>query len=141
MTALARTSSNCKRQIRFLVRQGAPNQQTRNCQTIIKIWSYAPEGCFIPRQTGRLTVGPNITLTFQTHVEAGSNTSTVILQVVGGYENGSLESETVKYDHGFYGTGTRKWLRCRGPAEILNDRPVLWSERVPQINKPANIRQ
>jgi hypothetical protein len=34
-----RTSSNCKRQTRPLVREGAPNQQTRNCQTIIKIWS------------------------------------------------------------------------------------------------------
>jgi hypothetical protein len=30
-------------------------------------------------------------------VEAGSNTSTVALRVVGGDENGSLESETVKY--------------------------------------------
>jgi hypothetical protein len=39
MTALARTSRNCKRQTRSLVREGAPNQQTRNCQTIIKIWS------------------------------------------------------------------------------------------------------
>jgi hypothetical protein len=39
MTALARASSNCKRQTCPLVREGAPNQQTRNCQTIIKIWS------------------------------------------------------------------------------------------------------
>jgi hypothetical protein len=39
MTALAMTSSNCKRQTRPLVREGAPNQQTRNCQTINKIWS------------------------------------------------------------------------------------------------------
>jgi hypothetical protein len=29
--------------------------------------------------------------------EAGSNTSTVALRVVGGDEKGSLESETVKY--------------------------------------------
>jgi hypothetical protein len=29
--------------------------------------------------------------------EAGSNTSTVALRVVGGEEKGSLESETVKY--------------------------------------------
>jgi hypothetical protein len=63
MTALARTSSNCKQQTRPLVREGAPDQQTRNCQTIIKIWSLAPNGCFVPRQTGRLTVGRNITLT------------------------------------------------------------------------------
>jgi hypothetical protein len=39
MNALARTNSNCKRQTRPLVREGAPNQQTRNFQTIIKIWS------------------------------------------------------------------------------------------------------
>jgi hypothetical protein len=31
-------------------------------------------------------------------VEAGSNTSTVTLRVVGGDEKGSLKSETVKYD-------------------------------------------
>jgi hypothetical protein len=39
MTALARTSSNCKRQTRPLVTDGAPNHQTRNYQTIVKIWS------------------------------------------------------------------------------------------------------
>jgi hypothetical protein len=41
-------------------------------------------------------------------VEAGSNTSTVTLRVVGGDEKGSLESETVKYGHESYGTRTRK---------------------------------
>jgi hypothetical protein len=39
---------------------------------------------------------------------AGSNTSTVALRVVGGDENGSLESETVKYGHESYGILTRK---------------------------------
>jgi hypothetical protein len=39
MNAMARASRNCKRQTRPLVREGAPNQETRNCQTIIKIWS------------------------------------------------------------------------------------------------------
>jgi hypothetical protein len=34
-----------------------------------------------------------------TRVEAGSNTSTVTLRVVGGDEKGSLKSETVKYGH------------------------------------------
>jgi hypothetical protein len=62
MTALARTSSNCKQQTRPLVRESAPHVQTRNCMTAIKIWSQAPDGCFIPRQTGRLTVGRNIRL-------------------------------------------------------------------------------
>jgi hypothetical protein len=36
-------------------------------------------------------------LRMRTRVEAGSNTSTVTLRVVGGDEKGSLESETVKY--------------------------------------------
>jgi hypothetical protein len=43
-----------------------------------------------------------------TRVEAGSNTFTVTLRVVGGDEKGSLESETVKYGHESYGTRTRK---------------------------------
>jgi hypothetical protein len=41
-------------------------------------------------------------------VEAGSNTSTVTLRVVGGDGKGSLESETVKYGHEPYTTRTRK---------------------------------
>jgi hypothetical protein len=39
-----------------------------------------------------------------TRMEAGSNTSTMILRVVGADEKGSLESETVKYGHESYGT-------------------------------------
>jgi hypothetical protein len=39
MTALAKASSNCKRQIRPLVRENAPHQQIRNCLRVIKIWS------------------------------------------------------------------------------------------------------
>jgi hypothetical protein len=41
-------------------------------------------------------------------VEAGSNTSTVALRVVGGDEKGSLESETVKYGQKSHGTRTRE---------------------------------
>jgi hypothetical protein len=41
-------------------------------------------------------------------VEAGSNTSTVTLRVVGGDEKGGLKPETVKYGHESYGTRTRK---------------------------------
>jgi hypothetical protein len=63
MTALARTSSSCKWQTHPLVREEAPHQQTRNCLTVIKICSWAPDGCLTPRQTGRLTVGRNIILT------------------------------------------------------------------------------
>jgi hypothetical protein len=39
MTALARASTNCKRQTRPLVRESASHQQTRNCLKVIKIWS------------------------------------------------------------------------------------------------------
>jgi hypothetical protein len=55
-------SSNCKGRTRRLVRDWAPHQQTRNFLTVIKIWSKAPDGCFIPRYAGRLTVGRNIRL-------------------------------------------------------------------------------
>jgi hypothetical protein len=41
-------------------------------------------------------------------VEAGSNTSTVTLRVVGGDEKGSLESETVKFGRESHGTRTRQ---------------------------------
>jgi hypothetical protein len=41
-------------------------------------------------------------------VEAGSNTSTVALGVVGGDKKGSLKSEIVKYSREFHGTRTRK---------------------------------
>jgi hypothetical protein len=41
-------------------------------------------------------------------VEAGSNTSTVTMRVVGGDENGSLKSETVKYGYKSPGTTTKK---------------------------------
>jgi hypothetical protein len=44
-------------------------------------------------------------------VEAGSNTSTVTLRVVGGDEKGSLESETANYGHESHGSLARKCLR------------------------------
>jgi hypothetical protein len=44
-------------------------------------------------------------------VEAGSNTSTVVLRVVGGDEKGSLKSETVKYGRESQGTQTRPLVR------------------------------
>jgi hypothetical protein len=63
MTALASTNSSCLGQNRPLVREGVPHQQIRDGLTVIKIWSWAPDGSLTPRQTGRLTVGSNITLT------------------------------------------------------------------------------
>jgi hypothetical protein len=49
-------------------------------------------------------------------VEAGSNTSTVTLRVVGGDEKGSLKSETVNYGLKSQATRTRVRLRWQGPA-------------------------
>jgi hypothetical protein len=42
MTALVSANSNYKRQTRPLVSEGAPQEQTRNCLTVTKIWSWAP---------------------------------------------------------------------------------------------------
>jgi hypothetical protein len=43
-TTLARASSIYKRQTRPLVREGAPEKQVRNCQRVINIWSWTPDG-------------------------------------------------------------------------------------------------
>jgi hypothetical protein len=57
-----------------------------------------------------------VNLIITTRVEAGSNTSTVTLRVVGGDEKGSLKSQTVKYGRKSQGTRTRERLRWQGPA-------------------------
>jgi hypothetical protein len=75
-----------------------------------------------------------------TRLEAGSNTSTVTLRVVGGYEKGSLKSETVRYGHESQGTLTRERIRWRGPAAYAKDRPLLSSERTPQKNKTVTVK-
>jgi hypothetical protein len=60
MTALTRCRSGCKVQTHPLTREDIPHWQTHNCLTVIKIWSWAQNGC--PTwQTGWLTVGDNIT--------------------------------------------------------------------------------
>jgi hypothetical protein len=48
-------------------------------------------------------------------VEAGSNTSTVTLRVIGGDEKGSLKSETVKYGHEFKRLGPEN--DCAGEGQ------------------------
>jgi hypothetical protein len=67
-----------------------------------------------------------------THVEAGSNTSTVTLQVVRGDKKGSLKSETVKYGHETKGTRTQEGLHWRGSVAYTKDIPALLSERASQ---------
>jgi hypothetical protein len=42
---------------------------------------------------------------------------------------GSLESETVKCGHESRGTRSWECLRWRGPAAVVNDRPILSSKR------------
>jgi hypothetical protein len=74
-------------------------------------------------------------------VEAGSNTSTVTLRVVGGDENGSLKCETVKYGRETQGTRTKERLRWQGPAGYIKVIPVLSSERAPHKNKTAIVIQ
>jgi hypothetical protein len=54
----------------------------------------------------------------QTRVEAGSNTSTVSLRVVGGDEKGSLKSETVKWGRESQGTRTREDCAGKGQQYI-----------------------
>jgi hypothetical protein len=56
------------------------------------------------------------------------------VQVVEGDKKESLESEIVKYGRHSHGTRTREWLRWQGSAAFVNDRPVLSSERAPNIN-------
>jgi hypothetical protein len=75
----------------------------------------------------------------RTRVEAGSNTSTVTLRVVGGDEKGNLKSETAKYGRESQGTRTRE--HWQGSAAYTKDRPVLSSEMAPHKNKTAVVKQ
>jgi hypothetical protein len=74
-------------------------------------------------------------------VEAGSNTSTVTLRVVGGDEKGSLKYETVIYGREYQRTRTRETLRWQEPAANTKDRPVLPSERAPHKKQDSNCQK
>jgi hypothetical protein len=58
-----------------------------------------------------------------TRVEAGSNTSTVTLRVVGGDEKGRLKSEAVKYRLKSQGTRTKKDCAGKGQRHIQKTDP------------------
>jgi hypothetical protein len=117
--------------------------------TISHVWPPMATTCFSLRtllshlgfSSGYIASAQTQGRTGETRGDAGSNTSTVTLWIVGRDEKGSLESETVKYGHESYRTLTWKWLHWRGPVVMANDRPILSSERAPQINKPATVRQ
>jgi hypothetical protein len=74
-------------------------------------------------------------------VEAGSNTSTVTLRVVGGDEKESLKIETVKYGSEIQGTRTRERLRWRELAAYTKETHVLSSERAPHKNNTVTVKQ
>jgi hypothetical protein len=95
MTALARANSNCKPQTRPLVREGAPHQNTGNCLTVTRICSWAPDGCLIPRQTGRLTVGGNINLTLTLTLKVDSWGNEIIVRLLQAGKNLSTEAEDI----------------------------------------------
>jgi hypothetical protein len=63
MTALAKASSNCKRQTHPLVWEGTPYRKPASVCRYKNIWSWAPGGGLAPRQTSPLTVGCSITVT------------------------------------------------------------------------------
>jgi hypothetical protein len=69
-------------------------------------------------------------------VEAGSNTATVTLRVVGGDEKGSLKSETVKYGRKSLGTRTRERLRWQGPAAYTKTDPSSRQSGRPTKTRP-----
>jgi hypothetical protein len=91
-------------------------------------------------------------------VEADLNTCAVALRVIGAMKKepspcgynwpilflGDINmgtwpcrlGQTVKYGHESHRTWIREWLRWWSPAAVVNDRPILLSERVPHINKP-----
>jgi hypothetical protein len=64
-------------------------------------------------------------------VEAGSNTSTVALRVVGDDKKESLKSEIVKYGLETKGCRNQGGMHWRGPEIYTKDRPVLSLERAP----------
>jgi hypothetical protein len=59
----------------------------------------------------------------ETRVEAGSNTSTVTLRVVGGNKKGSLKSETVKYGPKSQGTTIEKDCAGKGQRRLQKTDP------------------
>jgi hypothetical protein len=54
-----------------------------------------------------------------------------------------VSNEAVKYGREFCGTSTQELLLWQGPEAIVqvNYRPILSSERVPHIKKPAIVKE
>jgi hypothetical protein len=62
MTSLARPSSNVNDRPVLSSERASHIKEPRSCLRVITPWSWNPDGCLAPRQTGRLTAGRNITL-------------------------------------------------------------------------------
>jgi hypothetical protein len=74
-------------------------------------------------------------------MEAGSDTSTVTLRVIGGDKKANFKYEAVKDGNESQGTWIRERLHWQGPAAYTKDRPVLSSERVPHKNKTVSAKE
>jgi hypothetical protein len=59
VTALARAGSGYVRQTCPLV-VVAPHRRARDSQIVLEVWSWVPDGCFVPGRTGLLTVRRNM---------------------------------------------------------------------------------
>jgi hypothetical protein len=77
-TALARTS---KRQTHPLARKSAPQKRDRNCQGVIKIWSWAPDWA---RHQDLLTDWPLVAMWLWRYVRRYWETSAVVWSPCGG---------------------------------------------------------
>jgi hypothetical protein len=66
--ALTKASIIYKRQTRPLVREGAPQEQYLNCQRVINIWSWAPDGA---RHQDLLSDWPSVVMWLWLWLELG----------------------------------------------------------------------
>jgi hypothetical protein len=74
-------------------------------------------------------------------VEAGSNTFTVTLRVVGGEEKGSLNLETVKYGRKCQGTRQENDCTGKGQQQIQKTDPSSRQRGRPTKNKTVTVKQ
>jgi hypothetical protein len=78
----------------------------------------------------------NLEVSSSPRVEAGSNTSTVTLRVVGGDEKGSLKTETVKYSPRPKGLGPDKDCAGKGQQHIQKTDPSSRQSGRPTETRP-----
>jgi hypothetical protein len=103
------------------------NNKERCVFYVVRIYPLLGNGCVFYGSASRLYK--------HSSVEAGSNTSTVTLRVVGGDKKGSLKCERVQYGRETQGARTKERLRWKGPAAYIKVRPALSSERAPHKKK------